>query len=177
MSFVVDADDFCEENNDLDRIMRIHERNSRFRITLFTIPGRCSVGFIREMQRFEWVEMVPHGWMHPDPRECEAWTLADAREYLCGIEAFGLVRGFKAPGWQISDPTYQALIEAGYWVADQAYNDQRRPPELRAYVLGPKSIHCHVGHLGGHNANALEYVEDLLMAAECRLVTEELGLR
>ncbi len=49
------------------------------------------------------------------------------------------------------------LRHAGYWLADQPYNRARRPEGLAVYELaGPNRIHGHIGHMGGHNDNALE---------------------
>lgn len=154
--YTVDADDFCEENSQEEILEAIHAANPSFKITLFVIPFLCSPQFIRKWQRKSWVELVPHGLLHPDPRECENWSYEKSKEYLKTIEPIGLVKGFKAPGWQISDGMYRALLEEGYWVADQAYNNERRPKELKAYILdAPEKLHYHIGHMGGHNANEI----------------------
>jgi hypothetical protein len=105
-----------------------------------------------------------------------------------------ITKGFKAPGWQISDACYRVLLDEGYWVADQKYNDERRPKALPVYRLRPggvdyvdqhgrmlwqggladprrsinqvQQIHGHIGHLGGHNDNALELIlPDVMKAA------------
>jgi len=68
-------------------------------------------------------------------------------------------RGWKAPGWQLSDECYEILLEHGYWLADQVYNRPRRPVGLRVYELTSSNrIHGHLGHLGGHNPNELEFL-------------------
>lgn len=172
--FTIDADDFCETNTDWDRLASIKRRNPDFRITLFTVPGLCSTDFISRMMEYEWLELAPHGWLHKTARECEHWTLNEARRCLELVEPFGMARIFKAPGWQISDDTYRALIEFGYTVADQSYNDGRRPSELKSYILGPQSIHGHIGHMGGRNDNALEFIEPTLLSVECETVGEYL---
>lgn len=172
---IVDLDDFCQVNHDLDLLMHIKRKNPEFRATLFTIPGRSSMEFIDDVRKncAGWLELVPHGWNHPTPRECQHWTYAQCVTYLDAIEPMGLVRGFKAPGWQISDPMYDALLRRGYWVADQEYNNSRRPKALKTYLLRPESIHGHIGHMGGHNANAMEYIlPQLLAARDCRFVSE-----
>jgi hypothetical protein len=63
------------------------------------------------------------------------------------------VKGFKAPGWQISDDIYKWLEVNDWWVADQSYNDHRRPKSLPAYVnnngifqVNGKSIEAYHGH-------------------------------
>lgn len=156
-AFVVDADDFCENNHGLQDLMFIKGQVPNFKITLFTIPGLCSKKFINKIKKLDWIDMVPHGWLHPDPYECLNWTYEESKAYLEKIEPLGLTKGFKAPGWQISDGMYKALKEKGYWVADQYYNDHRRP-KMHHYNLEHESYyrkHYHIGHLGGQNANAI----------------------
>jgi len=156
---IVDLDDFCEDNNALDMLFQLRAAVPNFKVNLFTIPGRCTMEFLNEVRKLDWIDMIPHGYKHPHSRECQHWTYQQSIEYLDWVEQFGLTHGYKSPGWQTSDGLFQALAERGYWVADQAYNNERRPPELRAYILDqPWKIHGHIGHMGGHNANALELI-------------------
>lgn len=159
-SYIVDADDFCEDNNGLEILTRIKEKNPAFKITLFTIPAKCGFEFLEKIRKIDWIDMVPHGWLHPHPRECENWDLNECRSYIRRLKFYPMTKGFKAPGWQISDAMYQALLENGYWVADQQYNDARRPSGLK--VAHPTAEHYHIGHMGGYNANAIEYFEEYL---------------
>jgi hypothetical protein len=133
--YVVDADDFCVGNSGLERLFEIRGAIPSFKITLFTIVGRCSKNFLDGIKTVDWIDLVPHGLFHETARECEHWTYEESMHYLETIEGLGLTRGFKAPGWQISDGMYRALLESNYWVADQRYNDARRPKELKAYLL------------------------------------------
>jgi len=156
---ILDLDDFCEDNNGLDMLFQLRAKVPGFKVNLFTIPGRCSYPFFAAVREIDWIDMIPHGYKHPHSRECEHWTYSESREYLEYVSYMGFTKGFKAPGWQISDGMYEALVEFNFWVADQAYNNHRRPPELRAYILdAPNKVHGHIGHMGGHNANALELI-------------------
>ena len=158
----IDLDDFYEQHHSLDLLTEIKEEIPQFRVTLFTIPARCSMEFVRFVQTFDWIDMVPHGWLHRDTRECETWSYRRALEFLDVMEAFRLTKGFKAPGWQISDGTYLALLERGYWVADQTYNNHRRPTRLRVYLLDSSNkIHGHIRHSGVSHRNEI----DLLLPA------------
>lgn len=164
MQYVIDLDDFCEDNNGLDMLFRLRAAVPGFKVNLFTIPGRCTQSFLTEVRKLEWIDMIPHGFNHPTSRECENWTYQRALEYLDYLEPLGLTRGFKAPGWVVNENLYEALLTRGYWIADQAYNDYRRPDGLRAYILdAPNKVHGHLGHMGGHNANALELIYDDLL--------------
>ena len=161
---IVDLDDFAEDNNALDMLFRLRAKVPGFKVNLFTIPGLCSYPFIAAVQENDWIDMIPYGYKHPTSRECERWTYQHSIEYLDWVEQFGFTKGYKSPGWQTSAGLFQALAERGYWVADQAYNNHRRPPELRAYILdAPWKVHGHIGHMGGHNANALELIYDDLL--------------
>ena len=161
---IVDLDDFTEDNNALDMLFRLRAAVPNFRVNLFTIPGLCSFPFVETVRKIDWIDMIPHGYKHPTSRECEHWTYSESREYLEYVMYLGFTKGFKAPGWQISDGMYEALWEFDFWVADQAYNNHRRPPELWAYILDqPWKVHGHIGHMGGYNANALEFIYDDLL--------------
>ena len=71
-------------------------------------------------------ELAVHGWWHPTPREAENWTYEQAKFVFAYCKDL-FVHGFKAPGWQISDETYRAAIDEGWWIADHWENDARRP--------------------------------------------------
>ena len=150
---IIHADDFHEANAPLDLLAHLHNE-TEMKFNLFTIPGLCSRAFIEKVKAIDYIDMIPHGWLHPTPRECEKWTYNESFSYLWKINDLGLTKGFKAPGWQISDGMYRALLDFGYWVADQHYNDHRRPPELPVF-FHTDAHHFHIGHMGGHNANEI----------------------
>ncbi len=157
----VDADDYCETNDGNGLLEALHVRNPAFAVTLFTIPAHCSLPWLERKLQVPWMRLVPHGWRHGTSRECEAWSYDTSRRYLDAVEPLGMERGFKAPGWQISDGMYRALLDRGWWVADQHYNDARRPAGLR--VFHPGAHHYHVGQWGeGKNANEIgRYLDEL----------------
>lgn len=187
---IVDLDDFCDDERSLESLIllnKLKEELPTFKATLFTIPARSPIGFISVMKDTRpWLDLVCHGWQHATNRECQTWDMDKCLHSLESAHDIGLTtKGFKAPGWQISDGCYAALEVLGYWVADQEYNNYRRPRELPAYVIegdtpfrianGAKSfamafasaraIHGHIGHLGGHNPNALELIYDQILEA------------
>jgi len=163
--FLIDLDDFCKDNMDWELIEKLKEKVPKLKLNLFTIPGRSSWGWIQNMRTVEWIQMIPHGHIHSTSRECQNWSYNVALSYLRGLEEDGWIHGWKSPGWQISDGTYQALLEMGWWVADQEYNNDRRPEGLRTYLLdSPFKIHGHIGHWGAHNSNSLEYIFNSIAA-------------
>jgi hypothetical protein len=179
---ILDLDDFCEENSQLILLDELKEEIPQLRVTLFTIPGLTSSAWLADCaRRRPWMRFVPHGYMHHTARECQHWAAKETMHYLrwlrtqlkpsslpwidCSKTTGVYEHGFKAPGWQISDDTFVILEALGFWIADQDYNRDRRPPGLRYYELAEAStqphtfpIHGHIGHLGGHNANELELI-------------------
>lgn len=161
--FLVDADDFCDENNDLATILRLKKSVPNLKLNLFTIPGKCSMTFLEDMRRVDWIQMIPHGHIHSTSRECQNWSYDVANYHLKSLEKEGWIRGWRSPGWQTSAGLYYALADRGWWVAAQEYDRERIPNGLRTYYLdAPYKIHGHIGHygVGAHNNNALEYIFD-----------------
>lgn len=152
---IVDFDDFHEGDHRLDLLHTLREANPLFRCTLFAIPALGSDEFWESVP--DWCELAVHGWEHPDPYECEDWDVYEAL-ILMGKVPLRFVNGFKAPGWQISDGTYQALIEAGWWVADHWDNDDRRPDGILTHRITPAAgagndpdhWHGHIGNVCGN---------------------------
>jgi len=149
--YIIDVDDFHEDNQGMKYLKAFKNKFSNFKVNLFTIIGKCSPEFIKEIKDIDWIDMIPHGWMHDTSRECEDWSYEVSKAYLDRIGEFGLTKGFKAPGWQISDGMYKALLEKGYWVADQDYNNFRRPKDLKCYLLdNPNKLHFHIQNVCGN---------------------------
>jgi hypothetical protein len=174
---IVDFDDFHEGNHRLDLLQLLRGANPSFVCTMFAPPALGSVRFWESLPA--WIELAVHGWDHGgpscgDPREAEGWSYERAMEVLTGAPSC-FVDGFKAPGWQISDGTYEALAGLGWWVADQPYNDGRRPAELRVHRLGDGD-HWH-GHIQNVCGNGLAETFDRLLgrverATEFQFVSE-----
>lgn len=148
---IVDADDFHQKNNGFELFKHIRNTIPDFKINLFCVVGLCKKAFINDCKKMEWLDLIPHGWKHPGPLECLSWSYQESIKYLDKIESLGLTKGFKAPGWQISNGMYQALLERGYWVADQEYNNNRRHKELKTYIIDkPNKYHYHIQNVCGN---------------------------
>lgn len=177
---IFDTDDLYEGHDNMQLLLALKNANPKFRMTAFAIPTLCPDSYIDALP--DWIEPVPHGWVHGDPPtdggECLRWTADDMRA-LIAIMAERSPRwahGFKAPGWQISTDSYAPLLEAGWWVADQHYNDGRRPEGLRAHCEGDGDhLHTHVQNVCGNgleetfpsllervrNANTFELISEV----------------
>lgn len=160
---IFDSDDLYEGHDRMDLLEQLHGVNPLFRMTAFAIPTKCSSAYLESLPG--WIEVVPHGWQHGEPpTECQDWSYERMASYIDHIELGHprWARGFKAPGWQISDGCYEALDEYGWWVADQSYNDTRRPEGLRVHREGDGDhVHTHVQNVCG---NGLEETWPTLVA-------------
>lgn len=145
---IFDTDDLYDGHDRLDLLLELKNANPKFKMTAFAIPALSDDAYWDSLP--DWIEVAMHGWAHPHPREAENWSYDQALDVLlCAPQRF--VNGWKSPGWQISDGTYQALEELGWWVADQHYNDERRPAGLRVHCEGDgQHVHTHVGNVCGN---------------------------
>lgn len=130
--------DMCQSHDCRDRLDRLHIMNPAFKCTLFAIPAEMTMELIAWCQmNTSWVQLGLHGFFHSSNYECEKMSYDDF-DYLVNtfspIIANNFVKVFRAPGWQISDGIMRWLYEHDWIIADQAYNDARRPIGLKAYV-------------------------------------------
>lgn len=154
---VFDSDDFgcnhvisdmCQSHDCRDMLMLFKEANPNFKATLFAIPGEMTAELLKWSEaNSSWIELAYHGFFHTSNYECEKLTYEQFDELMHSSVTHRVmqyfVKGFKAPGWQISDDIYRWLGDHGYWVADQAYNDERRPLALPAYVNDEGRFYAH----------------------------------
>lgn len=144
---IFSLDDFYEDCPRYDLLFALKNLVPELKVNMFTILGRCSPRWIKKNKKIDWIDMVPHGWGHVS-EECLFWTKEDTFKYLDKIEPFGLTKGFKAPGYRISNEAYLALLERDYWVADIVRNNDKRPTDLRVFInASPFTIQGHMGHL------------------------------
>lgn len=152
---IFDTDDLYEGHDRLDLLQALKDANPLFRMTAFAVPAMCRYAYLDSLP--DWIEVVPHGLRHGDPPsdggEWRDWTYDEMAEYIEMIEA-GHPRwsyGAKAPGWVISQDCLQALADADWWVADQRYNDSRRPHGIRFHREGDGDhVHTHVQNVCGN---------------------------
>lgn len=131
--------DMCRSHDCRDQLDRLHIINPAFKCTLFAIPGEMTSELLEWCHKnHNWVELGWHGFFHSSNYECEKMSY---QEFDMWVDYFKtrllgtyFVNGFRAPGWQISDDIYRWLLDHDWWVADQNYNSDRRPEQLKAYV-------------------------------------------
>lgn len=170
---IFDSDDLYEGHDRMDLLEQLHDANPLFRMTAFAIPSRCPRAYLDALP--EWIEPVPHGWLHGDPGadggECKSWSyeqMASIVEHIEDNASERWAHGFKAPGWIISDECFEALEDFGWFVADQPYNDERRPEGLRVHRLGDgDNLHTHVQDWGSNGLNeSWDYLVERVTTAE-----------
>lgn len=174
---IFDTDDFHETNHRLDLLHQLHDANPLFRMTAFAVPAFCSDKFLNSLP--DWIELAGHGWAHggpacDNPREAEHWSYDDAALTLRSLPD-RFTNGWKSPGWQISDGTYEALIDMGFWCADHPDNNDRRPDGLLTHVHGVGDhLHTHVQNVCGNGLEQLfpQLLERVKAADSFELVSE-----
>jgi hypothetical protein len=185
---VFDSDDFgcdhvisdmCQSHDCRDILLELKNANPAFKATLFAIPGEMTPELILwAVANRSWIELAVHGIFHRSNYECAGLTAEQFKQDMAFVEDAGFIRffakGFKAPGWQISDGVYQWLKNNGWWVADQAYNDERRPTDLPVYKIGENSIHTHTWNCVGNGVYELydQLVEQVKDETDFKFVSE-----
>lgn len=145
---IFDTDDLYDGNDRMDLLLELKAANPAFKLTAFAVPALGDDAYWESLP--DWVEVAMHGWAHPHPREAENWSYDQALDVMLSAPT-RFVQGWKSPGWQISDGTYEAAAELGWWVADQTYNDHRRPEGLRVHCEGEGAhVHTHVQNVCGN---------------------------
>ncbi len=183
---VFDADDFganhiisdmCQSHDCRDQLDKFHLANPNFKATLFAIPGEMTAELMEWCQvNNNWVELAFHGFYHTSNYECEQMSYEKFGKMMHLFNSYvgHFAKGFKAPGWQISDAAFEWLHDNGWWVADQAYNNDRRPKELPVYIVGDNSMHHHTWDCVGNGVyEQEEYILDRIKdETEFKFVSE-----
>jgi hypothetical protein len=164
--YVIDCDDVTEDQSGMELLLRIKRELPKFKATLFVIPALCSLRFLREMRRFDWLDLQPHGWRHTE-KECEDWSAEEMLKYIgiySAMEFNGY--GFKAPGWRLSDEAYKELRMLGWWIGDHLDHNHKRPEGLMTYLLDEpdRKFHFHVQN--NIFKNGLEESLDMILALD-----------
>lgn len=189
---VFDSDDFganheisdmCQSHDCRDILLRLKEINPAFKATLFAIPAEMTMELLQWCgMRSDWIELGVHGFKHSSNYECEKWTMEEMDNAMSLVRQLGaFTRLFKAPGWQISDEVLYWLKKNNWMVADQAYNNERRPKDLKTYIIDENpditSIHTHTWNCVGNGVYELfdQLVEQIRDETEFMFVSEAIN--
>jgi len=122
---IFDLDDYCNKYNCFDELLKLKKEIPNLKVTLFTIPGRIKLQLLEDTKFQDWIQLAVHGIYHDSNFEFAKKSYAEAYYQLWkSHDPFFYVKGFKAPGWQISTQTMRVLKDLGWWVAVQ-YSDGR----------------------------------------------------
>lgn len=169
---IVEFDDFgcsheisamCQSHDCRDILLRLKEINPDFKTTLFAIPGEMTQELLNWCENNKnWIELAVHGFYHDSNWECEKMSYGDfdvQMSLFSDIIEVYFVKVFRAPGWQISDDIFRWLKDHDWIVADQSYNNDRRPTELRAYVNNNGEFYVAGGNKGAVDNRPVEVVD------------------
>lgn len=181
----------CQSHDCRDQLLRLKDIHPNFKATLFAIPHELS-GELHDWctRNSDWIELAVHGFTHSSNYECEKMTYEEFDTEMARIEPLMVYykKIFRAPGWQISTDALRWLADNNWLIADQGYNDDRRPAYSNAYVnyngqfkylprtgspVDIPAYHGHtwnVGEVGSVPANGIyedfEHVASLVAACE-----------
>lgn len=185
--------DQCQSHDCRDQLMRLKVVNPAFKATMFAIPAEMTIELINWCEvNADWIQLAVHGFFHSSNYECEKMSYRDfdwLMSQFAPILNKNFVKVFRAPGWQISDDVMKWLQKKGWILADQNYNNARRPAYMNAYVnydgqfrVSPKAgnqfdVEAYHGHTWNVGWNGIyedyDKVEALVRDAnEFKFVTE-----
>lgn len=161
-------DDQCDKYDALPWLLEMKKLLPNLKANLFAIPGKCSVKLLIELGKYDWIRLIPHGYTHDTNHEFATLNYKEANDLIFNM--IGWDRGFKAPGWQISEDTMRVLRDRGFWVAVQFKNGhsnkdiKHQPPViegLKYYAInelksGYKVIHGHTWETCNNGPKDLE---------------------
>lgn len=114
---IVESDDFQDkyDRNGLEMLFYWKAKYPKFKISLFTIPGKISDEMLKLIHKHEdWIELLMHGYDHDSNFECWGWDYDKTkafidrtlkRNYYSPISSMHwsyFQKIFKAPGWMIT---------------------------------------------------------------------------
>jgi hypothetical protein len=112
---IVSMDDFWEGNDHWDTFVELKRKFPKFKATFFTNPGQCSDEFLKKAQ-VSWIDLAYHCQNHSGGYK--NWTKEEAKEYLQKYhDEYNFGKGFKAPGWKITNELIEACRELNFWIA------------------------------------------------------------
>lgn len=134
LKYVVDFDDLTDENvHKLGVLVAVREKWPTFKATIFAIPNRINAANIEQVKHdYPYLSLAPHGYEHTKG-ECIAWTKDEALDKIKKAIDKGIDgKSFRAPGWLIARPTYEACEELGLTVC--AHRDMYIGRDIAQYV-------------------------------------------
>ena len=164
LPILLDSDDFCEGNSQLDLLFRMKSFNPNLKINLFTCPGLSSLTWLEEMARIDWIQMLFHTKEHKPVVNMVKEEFEEEVDYWEYIDVGP--KGFKAPGWEMTPWAYEILKERGWWIFDNwppFYVGNRERPEMQCLLPDCYSkyrlVHLHMHDVCNNGIRELYFEE------------------
>lgn len=159
---IVESDDTEDhfDRNGLNYLFYWKAKYPRFKISLFTIPGKTSREMVALLEKLDWIELLVHGFTHSSNFECFDWDYDKTKELMAPLGKYKKI--FKAPGWTITPDlcgyparedqliskdkqgVYKALRDLDFIVTDRHYNKERRVDGKYICIdCNPDIVHMH----------------------------------
>lgn len=173
--------DMCQSHDCRDMLLSFKQANPLFKATLFAIPGEMTQELVNWcFENVNWIELAHHGFYHTSNYECAELSYFDFEHQMKFDTSRRMttlfVKGFKAPGWQISDGVREWLMDNGYWLADHVQNEDKREmfPNLKTYLVNENSIHTHTWDCVGNGVYELhdQIIERIKNETDFKFVSE-----
>lgn len=110
---IVSYDDIYEGNDNWEEFEKLHQEFPELKITFFVITGGCSEEFLKKIKQ-SWSQLVFHSWEHSG--HWQKWSVEETKEWLLKYQSLGFEKGFKAPGWKITENIIKACQELDFWI-------------------------------------------------------------
>ena len=171
---IVESDDTEDhyERSGLNYLFYWKTKYPKFKISLFTIPGKTSKEMLELLFKHrDWIELLIHGYSHSSNFECFDWDYDKTKELMEPViekrDAYYMQsyykKIFKAPGWTITpdlcgyqaredqlitkdkQAVYKALNDLNFIIEDRHYNKPRRLENGKYICLddNPDIVHMH----------------------------------
>jgi glycosyltransferase involved in cell wall biosynthesis len=131
-------DDFGPSNSNIYFLEKLKENYPNLKVTLFTVPESTQSGelislldkpdFCNHIRKYDWIELCPHGWHHPDisqGRQPEFMDISyyETTRYIESVETIfseaklPYQKIFKAPQYKLSEAGKNAFKDQGWTIA------------------------------------------------------------
>jgi hypothetical protein len=103
-NIIVSFDDIYKNHDRWEEFKKIKEEIPDFKVTLFDITKDDKEYW--DSLKTDWTELVFHSYEHSG--EWLNWSVEEAEKHLRYYQELGFTKGFKAPGWRMTEKYLQS---------------------------------------------------------------------
>ncbi len=111
-NIIVSFDDIYKNHDRWEEFKKIKEEIPEFKVTLFVITRDDKEYW--DSLKTDWTELVFHSYEHSG--EWLNWSVEEAEKQLKYYNELGFAKGFKAPGWHMTENICKAINNLDFWV-------------------------------------------------------------